>query len=400
MIATVTLNPSIDYIVKAESLLPGGITRTREESVYPGGKGINVSVMLAGLGQESCAFGFTAGFTGEKIEGDLRAFGCRTAMIELKEGFSRINVKIHAQEESEINGHGPVITQEDVGRLLERLDGLKEGDWLVLAGSIPPGLPRNLYGQILARIQGRGIGCIVDAEGEALRCTLSGHPFLIKPNRHELSQLCGKELHTREEVIQAARCLQQQGARNVLVSMAGDGALLVPEDGPVLFRAPNRGQVVNSVGAGDSMVAGFLAGWCITGSMERALELGTACGSATAFTTWIADREQVAAQLANPGVFGLAPQEKLARPGKKGEKLWNVSTLEGEKVWVEFETTGAVCCAGSEEAPLEDEDFADVYRSGVFTVEKGMLVSVQDSGYRIHPFNGQITAIYRWLEEK
>ena len=158
MIATVTLNPSIDYIVKAESLLPGGITRTREESVYPGGKGINVSVMLAGLGLESCAFGFTAGFTGEKIEGDLRAFGCRTAMIELKEGFSRINVKIHAQEESEINGHGPVITQEDVGRLLERLDGLKEGDWLVLAGSIPPGLPRNLYGQILARMQGRGIG--------------------------------------------------------------------------------------------------------------------------------------------------------------------------------------------------------------------------------------------------
>ena len=206
MIATVTLNPSIDYIVKAESLLPGGITRTREESVYPGGKGINVSVMLAGLGQESCAFGFTAGFTGEKIEGDLRAFGCRTAMIELKEGFSRINVKIHAQEESEINGHGPVITQEDVGRLLERLDGLKEGDWLVLAGSIPPGLPRNLYGQILARMQGRGIGCIVDAEGEALRCTLSGHPFLIKPNRHELSQLCGKELRRERFETLDKRC--------------------------------------------------------------------------------------------------------------------------------------------------------------------------------------------------
>ena len=400
MIYTVTFNPSLDYSIRINDFAFGGLNRIGEEAIRVGGKGVNVSIVLNSLGVDNTALGFIAGFTGKHIESEMQRLGCTTQFTELPEGFSRINVKIHAQEESEINGHGPVITQEDVGRLLERLDGLKEGDWLVLAGSIPPGLPRNLYGQILARMQGRGIGCIVDAEGEVLRCTLSSHPFLIKPNRHELSQLCGKELHTREEVIQAARCLQQQGARNVLVSMAGDGALLVPEDGPVLFRAPNRGQVVNSVGAGDSMVAGFLAGWCITGSMERALELGTACGSATAFTTWIADREQVAAQLANPGVFGLAPQEKLARPGKKGEKLWNVSTLEGEKVWVEFETTGAVCCAGSEEAPLEDEDFADVYRSGVFTVEKGMLVFVQDSGYRIHPFNGQITAIYRWLEEK
>ena len=293
MIATVTLNPSIDYIVKAESLLPGGITRTREESVYPGGKGINVSVMLAGLGLESCAFGFTAGFTGEKIEGDLRAFGCRTAMIELKEGFSRINVKIHAQEESEINGHGPVITQEDVRRLLERLDGLKEGDWLVLAGSIPDSMPDSIYRDILARLSKKDVLFVVDATKDLLMNVLEYRPFLIKPNNHELGEIFQKNLSTREEVIPYARKLQELGARNVLVSMAGEGAVLLDENGRVYMQPAPKGTLVNAVGAGDSMVAGFIAGWEQKRDYLHAFKMGISAGSASAFSEFLATRTEI-----------------------------------------------------------------------------------------------------------
>lgn len=393
MIATVTLNPSLDYIVQSKKLMLGGITRTENEAIYPGGKGINVSVMLASLGMESCALGFSAGFTGREIEERLRQHGCRVSMIEVKDGFSRINVKIHAEEESEINGRGPMITEADVQQLLQSAASLHEDDWLVLAGSIPSGLPKDFYARL---IQHTAAACIVDAEGEALRSVLPFRPFLIKPNVHELSQLCGKELSGRREIEEAARSLQQQGARHVLVSMAGEGALLLTEDGQSFFRAPNRGTVVNSVGAGDSMVAGFLAGWLMTGQMERALELGTACGSATAFTTWIAGRDQVAAQLQDPAVFGLMPQ----RRGHRGEAVTHLAGLEGEHVWVELEPTGLVCCAGAEEAPLELGDLSDWYQSGVFQVQGGMLVSAIDPSRRLHPFNSQILGMWRWMEEE
>lgn len=393
MIATVTLNPSLDYIVQSKKLMLGGITRTENEAIYPGGKGINVSVMLASLGMESCALGFSAGFTGREIEERLRQHGCRVSMIEVKDGFSRINVKIHAEEESEINGRGPMITEADVQQLLQSAASLHEDDWLVLAGSIPSGLPKDFYARL---IQHTAAACIVDAEGEALRSVLPFRPFLIKPNVHELSQLCGKELSGRREIEEAARSLQQQGARHVLVSMAGEGALLLTEDGQSFFRAPNRGTVVNSVGAGDSMVAGFLAGWLMTGQMERALELGTACGSATAFTTWIAGRDQVAAQLQDPAVFGLIPQ----RRGHRGEAVTHLAGLEGEHVWVELEPTGLVCCAGAEEAPLELGDLSDWYQSGVFQVQGGMLVSAIDPSRRLHPFNSQILGMWHWMEEE
>ena len=290
MIATVTLNPSLDYIVQSKKLMLGGITRTENEAIYPGGKGINVSVMLAPLGMESCALGFSAGFTGREIEERLRQHGCRVSMIEVKDGFSRINVKIHAEEESEINARGPMITLADAQQQLQSAASLHDERLLVLGARIPPGLPKDFYARL---IQHTAAACIVDAEGEALRSVLPFRPFLIKPNVHELSQLCGKELSGRREIEEAARSLQQQGARHVLVSMAGEGALLLTEDGQSFFRAPNRGTVVNSVGAGDSMVAGFLAGWLEAGDYEKAFRMGVASERASAFSEHLATKEEI-----------------------------------------------------------------------------------------------------------
>ena len=300
MIYTVTFNPSLDYVISLDGLEKGQINRTRQEHIYPGGKGINVSVILSNLGYSSVALGFEAGFTGKMLREMLDQSGCRTDFIHLNEGMTRINVKINAGKETEINGQGPEIPEEAVEELYRKLDRLQKGDYLVLAGSIPRSLPSDMYERILGRLEGRGVHCIVDATKELLFNVLRYHPFLIKPTQYELGDMFGKTLETREEIIAHAKLLQDMGARHVLVSMAGDGAILVAEDGTVIQEKASEGDVKNSVGAGDSMVAGFLAGYLGTGSLEKAFRLGQAAGSATAFAYWLAERESIKALLDGP----------------------------------------------------------------------------------------------------
>lgn len=306
MIYTVTFNPSLDYVVQTDELIPGRVNRTTEEHIYPGGKGNNVSVILSNLGHKSKALGFKAGFTGEQMERMLERYGCYTDFIPLEEGLTRINVKVKAEEETEINGQGPVITEDAIAELFGRLDALEKGDVLILAGSIPNTLPEDIYEKIMERQQGKGVRIIVDATKDLLVNVLKYRPFLIKPNNHELGEIFGKELKTDEEIIKYAQKLQEMGAINVLVSMAGDGAILVTEDKKVHKLLPPKGKVVNSVGAGDSMVAGFTAGYLNTGDYLRALELGTAAGSATAFVSWLATRDEITEKLEKPvSVYGL-----------------------------------------------------------------------------------------------
>lgn len=289
MIYTVTFNPSLDYVVQVEHFQGDSVNRTSEEHVYPGGKGNNVAVIASNLGMKSRALGFKAGFTGAAMEQMLQEFGCDTDFIALEEGVTRINVKVKSDDEFEINGQGPRIPDEKIRQLYEKLDALESGDVLVLSGSIPNTLPDDMYERIMERLAGTGVRISVDATKDLLMNVLKYHPFLIKPNNHELGEMFGVTLESDDEIAEYARKLQEMGARNVLVSMAGDGAILVTEDGSVLKQLPPAGEVVNSVGAGDSMVAGFLAGYLKTGSYEEALKLGTAAGSATAFTSWLAD---------------------------------------------------------------------------------------------------------------
>lgn len=289
MIYTVTFNPSLDYVVQVEHFQGDAVNRTSEEHVYPGGKGNNVAVIASNLGMKSRALGFKAGFTGAAMEQMLQEFGCDTDFIALEEGVTRINVKVKSDDEFEINGQGPRIPDEKIRQLYEKLDALESGDVLVLSGSIPNTLPDDMYERIMERLAGTSVRISVDATKDLLMNVLKYHPFLIKPNNHELGEMFGVTLESDDEIAEYARKLQEMGARNVLVSMAGDGAILVTEDGSVLKQLPPAGEVVNSVGAGDSMVAGFLAGYLKTGSYEEALKLGTAAGSATAFTSWLAD---------------------------------------------------------------------------------------------------------------
>ena len=298
MIYTVTFNPSLDYIVKLPTLELGSVNRTAKEELYPGGKGINVSIVLRNLGVESTALGFIAGFTGTEIQRLLDACGCRNDFIQVQEGFSRINVKIKAEQESEINGQGPVITQEAIDALFEKLQALGEDDILVLAGSIPNTLPEDIYERILAALSGKKIRTVVDATKDLLLNVLKYHPFLIKPNNHELGEMFGTVCETREDIEHYAGELQKMGARNVLISMAGDGAILITEDGETIQMGTPKGKVINSVGAGDSMVAGFVAGYLRTGSYKEALKNGTAAGSATAFSEGLASREMFEEMLA------------------------------------------------------------------------------------------------------
>lgn len=311
MIYTVTFNPSLDYVIQVDKLVPGEINRTTHEAVYPGGKGNNVSVILSNLGHSSKALGFTAGFTGEALENMLKEFGCDTAFIRLPEGSTRINVKINAGEETEINGQGPVITEEAQSALFEQLDALKEEDILVLAGSIPNTLPSDIYERILEHLQGRGIHFVVDATKDLLLKVLKYHPFLIKPNNHELGEMFGVTLKTRDEIVAYAKKLQEMGAENVLVSMAGDGAILLTEEGDIYEAKPPKGKVLNSVGAGDSMVAGFLTGYLNTGDYEKAFRLGVVTGSATAFQYWLATKEDIVALMEDkPETYGLREEER------------------------------------------------------------------------------------------
>lgn len=293
MIYTVTFNPAIDYVVRMERLIPGEINRSSAEEVQCGGKGINVSCVLTNLGVQNIALGFLAGFTGAAIETGLSNAGVKTDFIYLDEGLTRINVKIKAAEETEINGIGPSIGEEAIQRLFGKLDTLKEGDVLVLAGSIPSSLPSDIYETILARLEGKGVLITVDATRDLLKKVLKYHPFLIKPNDLELGEIFGRTLRTDDEIRECASLLQQQGARNVLVSMAARGAMLLDETGGYHRMAAPKGEVKNSVGAGDSMVAGFLAGYLTKKDYRYALRLGSAAGSATAFSVGLATKEEI-----------------------------------------------------------------------------------------------------------
>lgn len=293
MIYTVTFNPALDYVIAVDHFVPGKINRTKEETIVCGGKGINVSTLLANLGYETTALGFVAGFTGEEIVRRCQKAGLHSDFIRVKEGMSRINVKMKSDEETEINGKGPSITEKDVALLLEQLDELNSGDILVLSGSIPASISSGIYREIMERLSGRGIQIAVDAEKALLMEVLPLHPFLIKPNNHELAAMLDRILETKEDILNAAKELQTRGARNVLVSMAGDGALLLTENGEVYEEGVCRGTLINSVGAGDSMVAGFLAGYLKTGDYGYALKLGTASGGATAFSYGIATKEKI-----------------------------------------------------------------------------------------------------------
>lgn len=293
MIYTVTFNPALDYVVRVDCFTLGAVNRTVQEHIFYGGKGINVSAVLANLGYDNTALGFVAGFTGEEIERGAKTLGFRSDFIHVKKGMTRINVKLKAGEETEINGMGPEIMPEDVEALFEKLDRLCKDDVLILSGSIPASISDRIYEEIMGRLAGRGINIVVDATKDLLLNVLQYHPFLIKPNNHELGEMFGAELHSDEEIIRHAKLLQERGARNVLISMAGDGAILVTEDGQVLKRKPPKGTVKNSVGAGDSMVAGFTAGYLKSGNYEEALRLGTAAGSASAFSDGLASGEEI-----------------------------------------------------------------------------------------------------------
>ena len=293
MIYTVTLNPAIDYLINLDNLEIGRINRVEYEKVYAGGKGINVSNMLKQLGYENTALGFISGFTGEFIVNTLMEKGINNKFISLKNGFTRINVKVKGKEETEINGKGPAITNDELNELYKILEKLNSSDILVLAGSIPSTLDDKLYENIMDRIKDNNVKVVVDATKNLLLNVLKYKPFLIKPNNHELEEIFNVKLNNNEEIIKYAKKLKEMGALNVLVSMGKDGALLLTENDEVYVSNVAKGIVKNSVGAGDSMVAGFIAGYLNTNSYSEGLKLGAASGGATAFSYDIATKEYI-----------------------------------------------------------------------------------------------------------
>ena len=292
MIYTVTFNPALDYIMRTDIFKTDVVNRANSESVYYGGKGINVSIILSRLGVENKALGFT----GEEIERGVKLRGVNTDFIKLNEGLSRINVKIKSasnDEETEINGQGPKISKQALDELFVKLSGLNSNDILVLAGSIPKSLPENIYEKIMERLEGKNVRVVVDATKDLLKNVLKYKPFLIKPNNFELGEIFKKDLKNDDEIVYYAKELQKLGARNVIVSMAKNGSVLVTEEGSVIKMGVANGVVKNSVGAGDSMVAGFIAGYILKNDYEYALKLGTAAGGATAFTDDLATKEEI-----------------------------------------------------------------------------------------------------------
>ena len=293
MIYTVTFNPSIDYIVSMNGFEIGKTNRTTKEQMLAGGKGINVSTVLSNLGIENVTLGFIAGFTGLELKSMVQKQGLVSDFIELEQGITRINVKMKDYDGTEINGMGPVISSEAVEQLKVQLRKLQGGDVVVLAGSIPASMSSEIYRDLMEELAPKGIEFVVDATKNLLLNVLEFHPFLIKPNNYELGEIFGVELLKREEVVPYAKKLQEMGARNVLVSMAGEGAVLVSEFGEVFMSPAPKGTLVNAVGAGDSMVAGFLAGLLTYGEYEKAFKMGIAAGSASAFSENLATKEEI-----------------------------------------------------------------------------------------------------------
>ena len=293
MINTITLNPSLDYIVKVDDFKAGHVNRTSEENIYPGGKGINVSIVLKNLGVKNRALGFVAGFTGEEIEKLVADHGVDSDFIKLEKGMSRINVKLKSKEESEINGMGPNISQVDIEKLYKKLDSLKAGDFVVLAGSIPSTLPDDIYETIMKDFQHKEINFVVDATKDLLLNVLKYKPFLIKPNKEELEETFKEKIETNEDIVKHAEKLQDMGARNVLISLGGDGAILITETKEVYYSKAPKGKVLNTVGSGDSMVAGFIAGYQKNRDYNEAFKMGIAAGSASAFSMNLATLPEV-----------------------------------------------------------------------------------------------------------
>lgn len=293
MIYTVTFNPSLDYIASCDDFILGQTNRTTKEIIYPGGKGINVSIVLRNLGLDTTALGFLAGFTGDEIKRLIIKEGIKNEMIEVNNGFSRINIKLRSSQESELNGMGPSIDQQSIMKLYQKLDNLTSDDILVLAGSIPSCLPSNIYSDICNYLKDKNMKIVVDATKDLLLNVIPYKPFLIKPNNHELGELFKVELNTREEVVPYAKKLQELGARNVLISLAGEGAVLVDENGEVYSSKAPKGKVINSVGAGDSMVAGFLYGYKTFNNYNEAFKYGVCTGSASAFSEQLAKLDEV-----------------------------------------------------------------------------------------------------------
>jgi 1-phosphofructokinase len=293
MIYTVTFNPSLDYIVSCDDFILGQTNRTTKEIIYPGGKGINVSIVLRNLGLDTTALGFLAGFTGDEIKRLILKEGIKNEMIEVNNGFSRINIKLRSSQESELNGMGPSIDEQSIKKLYQKLDNLTSDDILVLAGSIPSSMPSNIYSDIMDYLKDKNMKIVVDATKDLLLNVIPYKPFLIKPNNHELGELFNVKLNTREEVVPYARKLIELGARNVLVSLAGEGAVLVDENGEVYSSKAPKGKVINSVGAGDSMVAGFLYGYKTFNNYNEAFKYGVCTGSASAFSEQLAKLDEV-----------------------------------------------------------------------------------------------------------
>ena len=293
MIYTVTFNPSLDYIVSVKDFKLGLTNRTDSELMLPGGKGINVSIVLKNLGIDNTALGFVAGFTGKEVVKRLEKFGVKNGFLEIPEGFTRINVKLKSIDGTEINGQGPSISEEKIEQLMTRLDEMGEGDVLFLSGSSPASMPDDTYQKIMERLKDKGVLISVDATQELLLKVLPYHPFLIKPNNHELGEIFGVELRTRESVVPYGKKLQEMGAENVLISMAGEGAVLIASDGQVYDAPAPKGILKNGVGAGDSMVAGFMAGWLERKEYRHAFHMGVAAGSASAFSEQLAVKEEI-----------------------------------------------------------------------------------------------------------
>lgn len=294
MIYTITFNPSIDYMVSVDHFKLGTVNRTSQEYLLPGGKGINVSVVLHNLGIDSTALGFIAGFTGKEIENRVtNDFGVQCDFIDVENGYSRINFKMKSDEESEVNGNGPMINKEHIDKLYNKLSCLQAGDILILSGSIPKCLSDDIYSEIMEKLADKNIEIVVDATGDLLMKVLKHKPFVIKPNNHELAEMFHVKLFGTQDIVKYAKKLQEMGAKNVLISMAGDGALFICENGKVYFSNAPKGQVKNSVGAGDSMVAGFVAGYEKTKDYVQAFRMGVATGSASAFSENLATASEV-----------------------------------------------------------------------------------------------------------
>jgi len=293
LINTITLNPSLDYIVKVDNFKVGTVNRSNEEKIYAGGKGINVSIVLNNLGVQNTALGFVAGFTGEEILRKIEEHGVDCDFIKLKNGLSRINVKLKSNEETEINGCGPDISEAELENLYQKISTLGKGDYLVLSGSIPASVPNDIYESIMKRLSANGVEFVVDATKDLLLKVLKYKPFLIKPNHHELAEMFNVVINNDEDIIKYGKKLQDMGAKNVLISMAGDGAILIPENGEPIKREVPKGILKNSVGAGDSMVAGFICGYIKSNNIDEAFKMGIATGSASAFSEELATKEEV-----------------------------------------------------------------------------------------------------------